>query len=139
MNYPLDLVPASHENAATWVFGTTELQTCWPAMKRQHAMEWKDAKVTFWTPSSWSAKGLMNSGVDQSSIKIVPHGVDTRLYRPASPAKRTALREKLGWAGSFVFLNIGAMTATKGVMDLVQAFSKAHQEHPHAKLPVLIQ
>jgi glycosyltransferase involved in cell wall biosynthesis len=132
MNYPLDLVPA--EGAATWVFGTTELKTCWPPMKGTQEIEWKDAKVMFWTPSLWSAKGFMNSGVDEANIKIVPHGVDTKLYRPASVKKRSVLREQLGWAGKFVFLNIGAMTGTKGVGDLVQAFGKLSKEHPTAKL-----
>jgi glycosyltransferase involved in cell wall biosynthesis len=133
MNYPLDLQPAEGA-ATTWVFGTTELKTCWPPMKGTQKMEWEDAKVTFWTPSYWSAKGFMNSGVAESSIKIVPHGVDNRLYRPASPKKRGELREQRGWTGKFVFLNIGAMTGTKGTVDLVQSFSKLFKDHPTAKL-----
>jgi glycosyltransferase involved in cell wall biosynthesis len=130
MFYPLDLRPAQALRdgqlvpVPTWVFGTTEVKTCIDAMRAQREPEWADIKVNIWTPSAWSRAGFLRSAVPAPLLHVVPHGVDTALFKPLGADARAALRRRLGWEGEFVFLSIGAMTAAKGVEDLLGAFAK---------------
>jgi glycosyltransferase involved in cell wall biosynthesis len=132
MNYPLNLkaapAGASGKVPATWVFGTTEIKTCIPAMRSTRKPEWRDVAVNMFTPSQWSRSGFLRSGLPDSRMTVIPHGVDTAIYRPLGAEDRSALRRRFGWEGRFVFLSIGAMTATKGVADLVECFEKLVEE-----------
>ena len=59
---------------------------------------------TIVTPSNWSRQGLIDSGADPKRVFVVPHGVDTDLFHPAS-ADRAGhdLRQRLG--NSSVYLS----------------------------------
>jgi len=72
--------------------------------------------------------------VPPARISIVGHGADTALWRPADPPSRDALRCRFGWQDDFVLLNVGAMTANKGIDLLVAGFAALLQSHPHARL-----
>ncbi len=77
------------------------------------------------TPSGWSRWGLLRSGVPPDRITIVPHGVATAVFRPVPAERRAAIRQRLGWADKFVFLNVSAMTISKGTDLLLKAFARA--------------
>ncbi len=52
----------------------------------------------------------------RTSPLLVPNGVDTRIFRPAEPAARTALREELGVpAGQPLLLFVGRFVEKKGL------------------------
>jgi glycosyltransferase involved in cell wall biosynthesis len=86
------------------------------------------------TPSAWSRWGLLRSGAQPERIAVVPHGVDTSLFRPASTEQRAAMRRSLGWTGRFVFLNVSAMTDNKGIDLLLRGFAQAAQANSDALL-----
>jgi glycosyltransferase involved in cell wall biosynthesis len=90
--------------------------------------------VTLITPSHWSAQGLVHDGADGSRIRVVPHGVDVGVYHPLESEQRTALRNRLGCHGQFVFLNTSAMTNNKGIALLLQAFARVVVRHPQSRL-----
>lgn len=89
----------------------------------------------FITPSQWSKDGVVNSGVSNSRIHIVPHGVDGSIFCPPTPEERTAARKALDIEeDQFVFLNVSTMSRRKGVDLLVQAFREISLKHPNARL-----
>ena len=99
-------------------------------LKQAHA----GTDVRLITPSRWSHWGLLRSGADPERVSIVPHGVDTSLFRPASADERAEIRRELGWSGKFVFLNVSAMTGNKGIIMLLQAFAGAARANGDAVL-----
>ena len=86
------------------------------------------------TPSHWSLRGFRRGGVAASRLRVVPHGVDPAVFRPASAARRTELRRKLGWKGRTVFLSVGSRIGSKGLPDLLRTFRPLHDSYPRAKL-----
>ncbi|MBF0329849.1 MAG: glycosyltransferase family 4 protein [Nitrospirae bacterium] len=84
------------------------------------------------TPTTWSADGFYRQGCDADQVIVVPHGVDTTVFRK-SDEKRLELRKKLHLSG-FVFMNIGAMTENKGIGLLLKAFSVVASKRPYVRL-----
>jgi glycosyltransferase involved in cell wall biosynthesis len=94
-----------------------------------------DPRTRFITPSRWSKSGLVNSGIAPERIDVVPHGVDPSIFHPPVPSLRTEMRRHLGISPDrFVFLNVGAMVATKGIEFLLAAFAEVRRRHPRALL-----
>ncbi|MBT7956919.1 MAG: glycosyltransferase family 4 protein [Rhodospirillaceae bacterium] len=134
--FPYDFTPA--DNTPTFVFGTSEFSALSTDQIKSEqnitdALAGNDTQIL--TPSAWSKQGFINSGVEDSRIHIVPHGVDTKIFHPDPSIDRQGMREKLG-AGddSFLFLNIGAMTTNKGIEQLLAAFARHRQSNPRALL-----
>jgi len=67
-------------------------------------------------PSGFVRETLVEEGVDQSKIQIIPFGTDLELFRPKPASDRDSLR--LG----VVFLFVGALTARKGLPVLLEAW-----------------
>ncbi|MBY3181039.1 glycosyltransferase family 4 protein [Rhizobium laguerreae] len=71
-----------------------------------------------WTTTAWGADILNANGISAGTIRVVPEGVDTNLFRPYTPSKRSAL---------FRFLFVGKWEERKGPRDLIRAFCKVFQ------------
>lgn len=77
----------------------------------------------------------LSSGLPERKLRLVPNPVDVDLYSPPSEEERSALRAKLGLAGSFpVVLHVGAVIKRKGVDVLAEAFLKIAAHYPKAML-----
>ena len=70
-----------------------------------------ESNVNVISPSNWSRNGFINSGVAPDRVKVVPHGIDPQIFRPAPAKERSRLRKRYQWSESFVFLTVGAMTS----------------------------
>ena len=121
----------------TFVFGTSEYGVIYDRMLRgniplQEVL--KNSDVGIIVPSNWSKCGFIRSGFEPDRITVIPHGVDTRIFKRAEDLERTVLREKFGWHNSFVFLNIGAMTSNKGITILLKAFAEVATHYSNVKL-----
>ncbi len=87
------------------------------------------------TPSSWSAQKLMESGFDPAGIRVIPHGVDPEIFHGKPQEERRLQRQQLNIPqDAFLFLNLGAMTANKGIEVLVQAFAVLRTKYSHIRL-----
>jgi glycosyltransferase involved in cell wall biosynthesis len=124
--------PASGRKAA---FGTPEFRVVpreWRTGARSGAEVAPSVSVV--TPSRWTALAFERFGLPSDRIHVVPHGIDSAVFRP-DPESRAATRGKLGLPPeSFVFLNVGAMTDNKGIAPLLEAFARVAERHPHARL-----
>lgn len=126
--YPHDA--GADKGARVFAFATCEFDRLIPG-----AIAAMDRDCTFVTPSLWSKHGLAVSGLDPRKIHIVPHGIDPAIFHPPSPQARAAMRRWLGIdQGQFLFLNVSALTANKGIDALLLAFARVHTRHPQAVL-----
>ena len=65
---------------------------------------------------------------------MLPLGYEPALFQPPGPARKADLLRQRGWDDAFVFLNLGALTANKGIVQLLQAFATIAREFPHTRL-----
>ena len=89
------------------------------------------------TPSNWSKNKLIVSGLKADKIVVIPHGVDTNIFKPFTASYRETLRANLSQNISkkdFVFLNIGGPFHNKGLDVLLNAFSKVLLLNRNVKL-----
>jgi glycosyltransferase involved in cell wall biosynthesis len=136
ITWPFRLSPAQNlaPNGVTWVFGTTEIKSCIDEMVAPANPPWDRVAVQLATPSQWSKAGFLNSGVPAANVHVVAHGFDPVIYKPATDQERTRLREKMGWAGRYVFLSVGSKVGAKGIPDVLRSFVRIHGQNPKAKL-----
>lgn len=89
------------------------------------------------TPSNWSKNKLVVAGMNPDRIVVVPHGVDTTIFRPLSTEERFLVRQQLNCQpGDFVFLNIGGAFWNKGGDLLLRAFAELKREYRNLKLVI---
>jgi glycosyltransferase involved in cell wall biosynthesis len=122
-------------NARTAVFVTSEYKLL---LEHQYSSIddfkacMKNPEIKIITPSTWSAEGFYRYGCNPEQVVVVPHGVDTTVFKK-SAEKRVEFREKLGLDG-FVFMNVGAMTENKGIGLLLRAFAVVAAQRPDVRL-----
>src|SRR5262249_7878603 len=133
---PYNFTPSS--SSQTVVFGTLEYQVVMSGMVasvdayEQSRRGNTDVKVI--TPSRWSADGFKTAGFGRERLFIIPHGVETEIFRPM-PEQRDHIRRQLSLLpNDFVFVAVGAMTENKGLDLLARAFGDVQRKYPHARL-----
>jgi teichuronic acid biosynthesis glycosyltransferase TuaC len=78
------------------------------------------------------AKKVVDLGADPDRVHVVRNGINQQQFYVRS---RDQAREALGYSTKDRWLVfVGFMREAKGVLELVQAFSKIHQEFPDVKL-----
>jgi len=134
---PYDLRPSAVA-PRTVVFGTSEFGVV-PAMYMAGGRPLEEAhrnsNAVIVTPTQWSRRGLLRSGADERRLFVVPHGVDTTIFRPLADEQRQQARRSRQW-NDFIFLSVGSMTANKGMDLLLRAFAAVTQTHPQTRLVV---
>lgn len=145
MRVPYDLTPAS-EAKRTYVFMTGEqgripdqimtsgvpLGVAAQQAQAHAASQGKQIRII--VPSKWSRDAVVRSGAPIEIIDIVPHGVDTSLWRPLNDGSREDARLKMGVDGRVLVLHVGAMTTSKGPEILLRGFAHVTRRMPHALL-----
>jgi len=66
-------------------------------------------------------------------IKVIPHGVDTNMFRPLPEKEVVNLRRQLGLEGRICFLMVGRNQFRKNVPEFVKAWKKFTQNGAHPK------
>jgi glycosyltransferase involved in cell wall biosynthesis len=132
VSFPYDL---RRVTGRTVVYGTAEYRVVPPShlageTDLREALD--DPALTIMTPSCWSAEGFRRLGFEDARIAVVPNGIDPTLFRPR-PEMRDAVRKELGLSG-FVFMNVGAMTANKGMDLLLKAFAAVAERRGDVRL-----
>ncbi len=70
-----------------------------------------------WTPSEWGRQILIDSGLEETKLRVVPEGVDPTVFRPIS---RAGLPDR-----PFRFLSVGTWEPRKGHEMMLRAWAKA--------------
>jgi glycogen(starch) synthase len=76
---------------------------------------------------------LVKGFVPNKKLSIIPHGIDTNLFRPVTPSKATLKRYK-PIPGNKTILFVGRMIPAKGVDVLIEAYAKLLQKHKDVTL-----
>jgi len=69
-----------------------------PVAEEPVPREWLDITsnaVRVWVPSRWGVEQYVRSGGDRSRARYLPHGVDTKTYKPILDVPREELRARL--------------------------------------------
>jgi glycosyltransferase involved in cell wall biosynthesis len=78
---------------------------------------------------------FLESGVPEGRVAYLPHGVDTRRFRPASPDEKVALRKALQLpVEAPIVVYTGRLLRGKGLEVLVSAFARVSAERPDVRL-----
>lgn len=76
-----------------------------------------------WAASQWGRRVLEANGVAADKIRVVPEGVDTRIFAPPPAGQRDT--------EVFRFLCVGKWEERKGTADLIRAFLQTfHRDEP---------
>lgn len=75
----------------------------------------------FLSPSVWVSKSLIDAGIDERKIIMLPHGVDPKKFKPKSESYE--IPEKLR------FLFVGRVEGAKGIRYLFDAFKQLQHEN----------
>ena len=125
VTYPYDLEPDPHAHI-TMVFMTCEFNVVSDPIKTQLAKS-----VWIVTPSEYSKKGIVTTGVDANHILVVPHCYEYQPCRLTSDE----IKGKLGIPKEDkVFFHNSALTGNKNLSDLLQAFEQVYRHHPQVSL-----
>ena len=80
---------------------------------------------------AWAAAGFSTRAPPADKVVVIPCGVDTGIFRPATPEARAALRKQMGWEGKFVVLNVGRRhDGKKGIPVLLKGVAAMADRHP---------
>jgi glycosyltransferase involved in cell wall biosynthesis len=78
------------------------------------------------------------AGVPRGKVALIPHGVDTDRFQPATESERRALRERLGLpADGRIIIYSGRLLRGKGLEALVEAFRPIAAAEPYAHLAIV--
>ena len=142
IGYPYDFGPSLCDT--TFVFATCERMmltavdvlsppTTGGRTARHFSSRIRDNGIVVVTPSEWSKRGFIRSGVDADRIRVVPHGIDPAVFRPLPPEEKAVRRAERNQDG-FTFLHVSAMTGNKNIGLLIRAFLTVARRHPTARL-----
>ena len=74
-------------------------------------------------PSFKTKADLVGAGFSEGKIDVIPHGVDSELFRPDN-ALREHVRSKYDLGGCFVVISVGRLVYHKRQVDIVKALSQ---------------
>jgi len=81
---------------------------------------------------------IVAAGVDREKVWHIPHGVDTSVFRPATPAERTELRRRLGLPEDAAIVAFtGRLLKGKGLSVLAEAFATVAASDARAHLLIV--
>ena len=78
---------------------------------------------------------MQAASVPAERIRLLPHGVDTERFRPATPEERAALRARLGLPDGLLAVYAGRLLRGKGLETLVAALAAARDADGPARDP----
>ena len=140
-------VAESNSSSHTFVFATAEYSEIPESFFTGARDGLQKGTVTIVTPSPWSRQSLLNSGVPETSVIVLPHGVDTAVFRPnifVNRDDRHTARLKFFSSSSpnvmvndqtQVFLSVGSMTWNKGIDILLKSFVRLYEAYEGDSLP----
>lgn len=86
-----------------------------------------------WVPSSWQAKCTIEQGIPAHKVKVVPEGVDSDLFKPASRDS------KFPEGRPFRFVVIGRWEYRKSTKEIIKAFCETFSEDENVELVLNVE
>lgn len=124
--FPYDITPDSNAKC-TIVFITSEFNYVSSLLDAGDLCE----NVWIATPSEYSKRGIIASGIPVDRILVVPHGYDRV---PVKISKREIRKRLCIPENDFIFYHASSMTGNKNVKSLLLAFEFLYRENPNITL-----
>lgn len=86
-----------------------------------------------WVPSKWQKSCMVNQGLEESKIQIVPEGVDTNVFFPNPQSKHEVTSD-----GRFKFFLAGRWDYRKSTKEIIETFLKTFDKSEPVDLIVSI-
>jgi len=80
---------------------------------------------------------MLGAGIPGERIVLLPHGVDTERFRPATVEEKLALRSELGLPGGVLAVYSGRLLRGKGLESLLDAFASIADKAEDLRLVLL--
>ena len=114
------------------LFGSTAFaEAPWPVAATVWAAErplpWAYRRAGFHAISESTRDDLVARGVPRERIRVIHPGVDSRLYRPGPPGRRSATP---------TFLYVGRLKRYKGIAYAIRALAVARRRRPDLRLEI---
>lgn len=77
---------------------------------------------------------LLRMGVAHEKVHELPNGIDVSRWQPPATGQKEALRTTLGLPSGPLFCYVGRLSRAKGVLDLLQTWTRVCAQHPEAHL-----
>ncbi len=89
----------------------------------------------FWVaPSKFAERVLLNAGFDPARIHYIPHGCNTKIFKPLSKDEMEKHKQMIGYKDKFIFLSVATNTgAEKNWQGLFYAYKIFLAQNPDAK------
>lgn len=81
-----------------------------------------------WVPSKWQAEITVNQGIPFSKVKVVPEGVDEKIFFPQNNKKYD----------KFTFVMFGRWEARKSTKEIIRAFKNAFGKNQNVQLIISV-
>jgi glycosyltransferase involved in cell wall biosynthesis len=111
--YPTDTAAKLGGHHVCWAIFETDKLPAWYRDFMLHVPE------VIWSPSEWGRSILIQHGIPQERIDVIPEGVNTRLFHPFSRAPRSTPIDR-----RFRLLMIGKLEDRKGYAELFEALAR---------------
>ncbi len=85
-------------------------------------------------PSKFAEKVLLDTGFDHAKVRYIPHGVDTKTFKPLPKEEIEKHKQVIGYKDKFVFLSVATNTGfEKNWQGLFYAYKIFLAQNPEAK------
>ena len=87
--------------------------------------------------SEWGEQEAGALGIPKNRIHLIPNGLDTDRFCPATPREKSALREQLGLGSGVVALFVGRICSQKNPLLLLKAWTETFARRDNCELVLL--
>ena len=90
--------------------------------------------ANFWVaPSKFVEKVLLNAGYNPTRVRYIPHGVDTKIFKPLPEEEKQKYRKLMGYEDKFVWIAVATNTGLeKNWQGLFYAYKIFLTQNPDA-------
>lgn len=90
-------------------------------------------------PSKFAEKALIDAGLDKNKIRQIPHGVNTKTFKPLPKEETEKHKAMVGYQNKFVWLAVATNTGTeKNWQGLFYAYKIFLVQNPEAKKDTIL-
>ena len=132
--YDIDLVlcEINHSYMHSSYKGVKVLYTVWESTLYPNFLIDKfNSFDQLWVPSEWQKQVSIDSGIIESKVKVVPEGVDGRIFKPLTKGEEKKLDK-------FRFLHFGRWDDRKNTKNIIKAFKTVFGNNKDVELIICV-